>query len=244
MYPDGTNGIDNSFGKLIFPLLKGIDDNLALEVNETISTGQGTLLLQFLKLGSGASANPIAVSVFHGGDLGGPPNFDGTDQWPVLDDELVDGTTIESGSKLTFPNGYITSNTWVSGPFPFSNPFVLSLVAHGDTLNLEIRNPIITLDLDPSRAFGRRGIIAGVVSTAAFESATRDFFVEAAGAACNDATTNAVLGQVAQASDILQDGTQNPGQVCDGISIGVGFDAQVVLLGAVAQTPPPAMPCP
>jgi hypothetical protein len=50
--------------------------------------------------------------------------------------------------------------------------------------------------------------------------------------------------QIAQASDILQDGTQDPTLPCDGISIGLGFDAVLDQLGPmVAPKPPPPNPC-
>ena len=38
--------------------------------------------------------------------------------------------------------------------------------------------------------------------------------------------------ELIQASDIMQDGTQDPTKTCDGISIGIGFEARVVQLGA------------
>jgi hypothetical protein len=42
----------------------------------------------------------------------------------------------------------------------------------------------------------------------------------------------------------MKDGTQDPTATCDGISIGIGFDASVVQLGAIADPAPPATdPC-
>ena len=52
------------------------------------------------------------------------------------------------------------------------------------------------------------------------------------------------FAQIAQASDILTDGTQDPTKPCDGISIGLGFDGALVQLGTpVAPPPPPTNPC-
>jgi len=42
-----------------------------------------------------------------------------------------------------------------------------------------------------------------------------------------------------QAADIMLDGSQNPDQVCDGISIGLGFTMKRVELGAVGASQPP-----
>jgi hypothetical protein len=47
----------------------------------------------------------------------------------------------------------------------------------------------------------------------------------------------------AQASDVMTDGTNEPGQTCDGISLGLGFDAVAVHLGQVWSEPPRPQPC-
>jgi len=48
--------------------------------------------------------------------------------------------------------------------------------------------------------------------------------------------------QIQQASDILQDGTQDNQQDCDAISFGLGFEGSLIALGSVktdiAATPP------
>jgi hypothetical protein len=49
---------------------------------------------------------------------------------------------------------------------------------------------------------------------------------------------------IGQASDILQDGTQDPTKTCDGITIGLGFEADAVLLGPAVPPPPPPIVCP
>ena len=46
---------------------------------------------------------------------------------------------------------------------------------------------------------------------------------------------DAILAQVDEAADILLDGSQDPGKACDGVSIGVGFEAARVLLGPVGE---------
>lgn len=53
-----------------------------------------------------------------------------------------------------------------------------------------------------------------------------------------------MLQQIRAASDIMNDGTQTAGATCDGISVGLGFDAVEVKLGpAVNQQPAEANPC-
>lgn len=54
----------------------------------------------------------------------------------------------------------------------------------------------------------------------------------------------ASITQVEQTSDIMADGSNGPGQTCDAISVGFGFDATAVQLGAVAPSPTyPPTPC-
>ncbi len=56
---------------------------------------------------------------------------------------------------------------------------------------------------------------------------------------CSGTTIDAVADQFRQASDIMKDGSQNPSMTCDGISIGLGFDASAVRIGSVAAPAPP-----
>jgi len=49
---------------------------------------------------------------------------------------------------------------------------------------------------------------------------------------------DAVAQNVRAVSDIMRDGTQDPTQTCDGISLGMGFTAKPVQLGTVYDKPP------
>lgn len=57
------------------------------------------------------------------------------------------------------------------------------------------------------------------------------------------ATFESIAQQIRQASDILADGTQDPGVTCNGISIGLGFEAEAATLGVVFDAPVPPDPC-
>ena len=52
-----------------------------------------------------------------------------------------------------------------------------------------------------------------------------------------------IAQQIRQAQDILDDGTQGPTKSCNGISVGLGFEAVSVKAGAVLDDPPPPDPC-
>ena len=61
---------------------------------------------------------------------------------------------------------------------------------------------------------------------------------------CFVGAENSIIPQIMQASDIMTDGTQDPGKTCDGILIGLGFDAEPVLLGGDGRAAVPAVPAP
>lgn len=230
VYPDGIDGIDNAFGKLILPILIGLAGDPAQKINSDISAGNFTIMLEMQKLGAGANYNPITTNLFGGADLGSAPRFDGTDTWPTL-----------PGSEVTFPNSYLTNNTWVSGG---KGNVTLALSIGGFTLDLDIANAVISVVLDSAHQKGTKGVIAGVINTSQLTSQLQTVAGSFDKMLCTGTILDGVLEEVTNASDILHDGTQDPTKPCDGISIGLGFDAEVVKLGPVAPPPPPAAnPC-
>jgi hypothetical protein len=60
---------------------------------------------------------------------------------------------------------------------------------------------------------------------------------------CSGPTIDSIASQVTQAADILIDGSQDPSKSCDGVSIGVGFEAEIVQLGAIGDAPDDINPC-
>ncbi len=52
---------------------------------------------------------------------------------------------------------------------------------------------------------------------------------------CSGPTFDSIAQQIRSASDIMVDGTQDPAQTCNAISIGVGFEAKAARIGAVAR---------
>jgi hypothetical protein len=235
VYPDGNDGIDNSFGKLILPIILGLSSDASSKINASISGGTFTVMLEMEKLGASASYNPIFTNLFAGGNLGSSPKFDGTDQWPVLSSLLnnVDAG-VASGSIVNFPTSYVTNNVWVSGG---KGNVTLDLSISGFTLSLTIANAVISLDLAADHKSGTQGIIAGVLNTQQLTDQLRAVAGSFDPALCSGLTIDSVVTQIVQASDIMADGTQSSSQTCNGISIGIGFNAEVVQLGPVVAPP-------
>ncbi|APR77142.1 Hypothetical protein A7982_02489 [Minicystis rosea] len=238
VYPDGNDGIDNSFGKNILPIILGLASDAPEKINDSIAEGSFTIMLDMQKLGTGADYNPLTTQLYAGANLGAAPKWDGTDKWPVVPELLVDPTDITKGSKVTFPMSYVTGNTWVSGS---KGNVVLSLSISGFTLELTIASAQIMVTLDSAHKKGTKGVIAGILETDKLISELKKVAGAFDPSLCSGATIDSITSQIAQASDIMKDGSQAPGTPCDGISIGLGFDADIVQLGTVAD---PAEPKP
>ena len=113
----------------------------------------------------------------------------------------------------------------------------------GQNLPLEIEQPAIVLTLtgDHQRA---TGTLAGVLRTEVVVASLRQLAGSFDASLCGGATVESITTQITQSSDILADGTQDSARDCDGISIGLGFDASAVMLGAIGDATPVAPdPC-
>jgi len=242
VYPDGDEGRDNSFGKNILPVILGLSSDISDQANQAIADGEFTIMLDMSTLGTAADCNKLATKLYGGANLGAPPKWDGTDMWPLIPELLTDPTDPAS-AKILFPESYVVQDTWVSGT---KGTVKLSLSISGFTISLDINSAVITVDLEGDRNGGTNGTIAGVIET---ESLITEISKVAAAfdeSFCDpeSPTLKSILNQIRQASDIMKDGTQNPAVECDGISIGLGFNAKAVQLGPVAMpAEPPPDPC-
>lgn len=216
VYPDGTEGIDNAFGKSIAKLLSDLDFGTA-KVNEQLAGGTFTLLLKTDKLGAGKDYNPLVSSLYGGQKLGHAPLNDGTDVWPLIPELL----TPNGDSKIQFPSAYLNGNTFVSGA---PTTITIAIDIGGVALSLVINKAVITAKLSDDHKTATDGTIAGVLKT----SDLLDAISKIPEAADLMDTVGPILSQ---ASDILSDGTQDPSKPCDAISVGLGFDLVRAQLG-------------
>jgi hypothetical protein len=256
---DGNNGIDNAFGSTIIPALGMLGLNLSQTVSEKIIGGSFTIEIDTTGLddtSTSQTATGLGGQLFAGGayDKAGtaPPlnaagYFELTDNWPVSS-ALLNGTTIASGSKINFPNAYVSSGTWVSGGNSVSgNPvnIELSLSIEGQSLNLTIHDAIVSFDYSVVNGQGiaKNGIIGGVLATDEFVSAINQVvgdFGSPPGQYCS--LVSLILGTIYGAQDIIIDSstgavTNTAGTPCNGISIGLAFDADEIAVPSVVSTP-------
>ncbi len=243
---DGDNGIDNSFGSNLLPLITSLASDAATSVNDSISSGSFTIMINMDNLGdpaANADQTGITAELYGGADKKSPALFDGTDVWPVLPELLNDPTDITS-SKVKFPDSFLAGGTWVSGS---KGDLSLSLSVSGYSLTLKIIGAVITMDVTGmgTAAKATNGTIAGVINTEELINELAKVAGSFDTSLCSGSTFDSIAQQIRQGSDIMSDGTNgDPTKTCDGISIGLGFDAAGVTLGTVADpAPPKADPC-
>jgi hypothetical protein len=232
--PDGTKGIDNSFGKSILPILLGAQSTYSTNVNGQLGVGNWSLLFQLTKLGSSTNYSPIVAHVYAGGPLAAPPpKYNGNDLWPF-----------DTSSSVDFVDSYVTADTWVSGKGNLTLPIQSTPDASTSTLKLQIHEAVVSFVLAGGHGSAGGGIISGALKVTEFSAELRRSLGANDVALCQGATINQIEKQVQQAADVMADGTAGTSNVpCDGISIGLGFEAQLVELGTNFM-PDALVPCP
>jgi len=198
------------------------------------------LLFAFDGLAAQTDEPAFTTRIYAGAPLGAPALFDGSDCWSVVPELLDDPQDIES-SNMTFPTSSLEANVWSSNGL---GTVTLSLATGALPLRLVIHQARMRATLDPDHAGATLGHIGGVLDTQELVAE----FVKTAGnldpSLCSGNTVANITNQIEQYSDILVDGTQDPAQTCNGISIGIGFKLQRAGLDGVAPATPPAPdPC-
>ena len=239
VFPDGNNGIDNSFGKNVLPILLGLASDVSVANNEAIANGDYTYLWS-VAAGNGFECSTTS-SFFLGGFLGQPPKFDGSDVWPVDASSLFNPNDPKS-AKCTFPDTRFEGN--VAGALPPA-PFNFVLMIAGMKMVIPLNLTMMTFEFTPDRSRVERGMIGGVISTDEFVQSIAKMAAAFDSSFCDpmSPTLQSILNQIQQASDIMKDGSQNPFAECDGISIGLGFTMKPVRIDGVTIPPPDVDPC-
>lgn len=240
VYPDGDNGIDNAFGKLVLPVLLGINPDFANMVNSSIDQGTFSILVALEGLKPGNDQSPIEARVYTGSSTDVPPAFDGRDCWPVTAESLSDPKDTSS-AKVVFPASALDNSSWTSSGESTIN---LTVPSFPDAIHLRVRRGRMAMNLATDHESAIAGEVGGVLDTEEFVAEVTRLAGLIDKSLCGSATLDSILAQVRQASDILNDGTQDPAKTCNGISIGFGFTmARVGLGGVAAPIVPQASPC-
>ena len=240
VFPDGPNGLDNSFGKSVIPiLLSASQDGVSEPATMAISMGGSTLIFDMIGLTS-SDQSPVETRLYGASELGMAASFDGEDCWPVAESSLTDPADITSANTV-FADAAVVSDVWSSGA-----PTTLDVTfsAQGVGVPLRLYQAQITMRLNAAHDAATQGQISGVIDTEEFNATLADVIGAFDPSLCTGAVLSAIQNQIRQASDIMTDGTQDPTATCDGISIGIGIEASAVHLGGVGPSVLPPDTCP
>ncbi|MEO8878425.1 MAG: hypothetical protein ABI461_22735 [Polyangiaceae bacterium] len=245
VYQDGNNGIDNSFGENILPIILSVaGGDAASKINKSISDGAFTIQIDVTGLSDEATQTASGLSGFlnAGGAFddtdGGTavPTFTSADNWPVLTTLLTDPTNPKS-SKIKFPGAYVVNGTFVNGPFgSASNDITISISLSGVSLALTVHKAILTFDHKTATS-ASNGTIAGVIKTSELISGLHSVAGSLSTSLCTGSAFDDIAAQISAASDIISDGTNVAGTPCDGISIGLGFTADQIAVATKTHDP-------
>jgi hypothetical protein len=235
---DGNSGIDNSFGENIVPIVlttAGADS--VTKINNAIMAGSFTIMLDITGLqdsntsqtATGLSGILLAGGAY-GADAAAPPLdtsgmfFAKTDDWPVRPDTLSNMMDPKS-STIKFPSAYVVNGTFVNGT---PSDVTLNLAIGGVALDITVHHAIITFD-HTTVGHALNGTIAGIINTTELITALQSVAGRISTSLCPPGQAfDSIAKQIQQASDIMADGTNGPGQACNGISIGIGFEADEI----------------
>lgn len=231
VYDDGAGGIDNSWGKTIVPLISATSPAISDQANAAILDGRAPLILRFEGSSGQADLPSFVLSALEPAPLTAP-RFDGTDRWPVFA-RSYDGA---GGAKVVFRSASASGGNVTTGAR--SRSLLLRLPSGAGSFDVAIGVARITATLSPKGL--TQGTISGVIPVESLVQAFRIALAQSPmSPLCSGSTLDAVVTQVRQAADVLVDGSQDPNKPCDGISIGIGFEATHVGVGDTAADPPP-----
>lgn len=237
---DGDNGIDNGFGKTVLPVFTSLLPTFSINAQQIINDGNFTLLLKLDEIVDGLDQDPLVARLYGAAPLGMPPAFDGTDCWPILQEQLGAPPDVDS-VQVVFTDSVLAGNQWSSGSTPVTVELPLNLL--GIQATIRVYQARLSMFLDSKHETATLGRLGGVLDADEFVDEMRNVFAFADLAYCAEAF-DAFETQIRRAADIMVDGTQDDSQVCNGISIGLGFTMTEVGIGGVAPAQPkPAKPC-
>jgi len=232
---DGAYGRDNAFGRDVVPFLNNFPFSRSFGLQESsnvaVRGGQRTVLLELANLGTGSDYDPIATFALLGENR--------TAAGWLLDPTSISGMTVDT-AHTAFPSSYLTKNTWVSGG---DATIVVPILFDNVWMRLTIHHARLSMDLSQDHQTASNGTIAGVLAADELTNEFKQVFAQFNSSLCSGAVLDSIANQLRDMADIGADGTQNPNATCDGISIGIGFDAALINVGAVGPNLTPPNPC-
>jgi len=245
VFPDGPGGIDNAFGKLLLPILRFAANSSNGEVEDSINDALGGatsgLLIHLRNMGTEANYDPIDAYIYRvdGLESGGWAISESS----VSDLEAPDFDAVLRTGKARFGDSYVRSSVWVSGEGTGSLDAIdLIWNIAGQPLRLRVHQPTVTMKVGATPGV-TSGVIAGVLRTEEAVDQVRRWITSSSTSFCDGAAVEDVLNQLRQMSDMQLGETQSAGAECNGISIGIGFQAEPTTVSEISAESLSLDPC-
>jgi hypothetical protein len=233
---DGNDGIDNSFGSQIMPILETLDSTFSQEGNAALQAGDATPLFSLLGLGNGDDYSPLPGTFSRAAPSTTAPLWNGSDV------RNVDSNTL----PVSFSAGYMNQRVWVGEPASGPLAFDMHFTNFGaNTLPLQA----VQLEMQVAQGAGTAtlGNLGAVIVTSDMVNWLQQIAGDISASLCSGSAFQSIAMQIEQGSDILyssSNGVANqPGAQCDAISIGIGFNATAVQVGSGVPVNAPMNPC-
>lgn len=256
---DGEDGIDNVFGKDLFPLVNGVvpgleDSSRALQIEGrglvvTRVRGWNGLaddpqvhitITQSVDTVPAAAGDPVPDVDFvdsqarlPDGELAPPPAWDGNDYTWVRSDTFLAGNFDD---PLVFDaNAYIANDVFVA-----RLPERVEILFQGIDVGVTVR---LTGGIATGRITEDRMGIEDVVVAGRWSVLDLLRTAESVGVCVGSAQYDFLRSRLEALVDVSSDPTPGAGTLCDAISLGVGFTGVRVRFGGVVEGPTPTNSC-
>lgn len=256
---DGEDGIDNVFGKDLFPLVDSVVPGLEESSRELQNEGRGLVVLrirgwnglpddpqvhvtitQSVDTVAAAAGDPVPdvdfvdhQATLPGGELAPSPAWDGNDYTWVRADTFLAGNFDD---PLVFDaNGYIADDTLV-----VRLPERVEILFQGIDVGVTVRltGGIATGRISEDRLRIEDAVVAGRWSVLDLLRTA-----ESVGVCVGSVEYNFLRSRLEAFVDVTSEPIADPGAFCDAISVGVGFAGTRVRFGGVVDGPMPTNSC-
>ncbi len=242
VYPDGDDGIDNNFGHHVVPIMLGLTPTLSADASASIDEGEApTTLFRLGSLGT-PDGTAEALPCDHDGQSP-PPAWDGSDTWRARSDGLEGADPASPRARFTESEVVRTSSGLLVWRARGADGLRLLITVSGFVLPIPLRAVRVTATLSEDLTHLTEGRLGGVVDLKLFVHELSMLGADVLENGCPSPTSFEPLAtSIYQAADILADGAQDPALPCDGISIGLGFEADAAGIEGTVEIAPD--PCP
>ena len=245
---DFDGGRDNAFSRLATSLENFLNTDLVATYSAAANSGEWTALVRVSGYNGESDDGEVRVDWLQAGGFGdGQPSWDGSDVWPVSEaayDVDANGMVDPTRPKHFDDNAYVRDGILVAN-LPTSPIIFASQALGASQAYFELQLSSGGLMARIAGAAGARelrdGVVAGIINEEAIFTAIATFRDDDGKALCPGQPTYDIGRALFCGARDSHDQVVGPTTECNGLSFGIGFSADPVV---VAGTTPPTLPAP